>query len=103
MAKDMLNAIFNAENECKKRESEAKAQAQLKQEKAHNDAVELVRSAKLEAENNAQKLYKAVESENQKELEHAKRDAEKRCNVLSNTAEKSRSKVIKNVVAMLTD
>lgn len=102
MAQDMLNAIFEAEEECKQREIQAKENAVKSREQAQKDASALVKQAVSDAENKAQQLFDSIKTDSNKELENARLAAKNDCERISKTAEKNRSKVINDVVDLLT-
>ena len=56
MAKDMLDAVLNAENDCKEREADAKAKAEQAVVQAKKDCEKLIQNAKAEAETKAQAM-----------------------------------------------
>ena len=102
MAKDMMKAIFEAEEECKARETQAKAQAAQDVKNANAEAKKLVDNAKAQAQTEALQLFEELKKEGAKELEQSMKTAKDRCAVISKTAEKNRSKVIEAVVEKLT-
>lgn len=103
MAKDMLNAIYEAEEESKQRIAQAKALAEQNAKNAELKAQELAAQARADAEVKAKQMLAAVEAEGKAELDKAKLESQQQCKKLSQTAEKNRSKVIQNVVDMLTN
>lgn len=102
MAKDMIDAILQAEEECKQREAKAKSDAAVKNEQAHKDAQRLIDSAVAQAKAEAEELFAATDADGKKLLSKAKASAEAECSKISQTAEKNRKKVIKAVADMLT-
>lgn len=102
MAKDMMKAIFEAEEECKAREAQAKAQAAQDAENAKAEAKKLIDDAKAQAQAEASQLFEELKMEGAKELDQSMKTAENRCAVISKMAEKNRDKVIKAVVEKLT-
>lgn len=101
MAKDMLQAVFNAEEECRLRESNAKAEASKRIQQAKADAVQLIKDAENDANAKAQAILDNEKRAGEKALEKAKLDAKNECTIISDTAEKNRTKVIKNAVKYL--
>ena len=101
MAKDMLQAVFNAEEECRLRESNAKAEASKRIQQAKADAVQLIKDAENDANAKAQAILDNEKRAGEKALEIANLDAKNECTIISDTAEKNRTKVIKNAVKYL--
>ena len=101
MAKDMLQAVFNAEEECRLRESNAKAEASKRIQQAKADAVQLIKDAENDANAKAQAILDNEKRAGEKALEKAKLDDKNECTIISDTAEKNRTKVIKNAVKYL--
>ena len=101
MAKDMLQAVFNTEEECKMRESNAKADASKRIQQAKTDAVQIVKDAENDANIKAQAILDNERLSGEKAFEKAKLDAKNECTIISDTAEKNRTKVIKNAVKYL--
>lgn len=103
MAKNMLEAVIDAEQQCAKREANAKTAAAQKAEKAKQDAAELLSKAKEKALANAEALYAQAKADGEGELQKAVRNANRQCNELSQTAEKNRSRVIDLAIKQLVD
>ena len=103
MAKDMLDAVLNAESECKIREAEAKAKAEQAVLQAEKDCGKLKAKVKAEAESRAQAMFEKARSDGKKELTEAVKLSEIKCKKISETAEKNRLSVIKNAVNYLID
>lgn len=101
MAKDMLQAVFNTEEECKKRENDAKAEASKRIQQAKTEAAQLIKDTEASANLNAQAILDKERALGKEALEKARLDAEKECAVISETAEKNRTNVIKNAVSYL--
>ena len=57
MAKDMLYAIYNAEEDCRQREANARAESAERVEQTKADAKQVVLSAKEKAQKNADMLF----------------------------------------------
>lgn len=102
MAKDMMNSIFEAEEECKAREAQAKAQAAQDVENAKAKANMLIDEAKAQSQTEARQLFDRLKKEGAKELDQSMKAAEVRCAEISKRAEQNRSKVINAVVEKLT-
>jgi len=75
MAKDMLQAVFNAEEECKLREINARAEASKRIQQAKADAVQLIKDAENDANIKAQAI-----------LDNEKLSGEKAHPIISGTA-----------------
>ena len=103
MAKDMLDAVLNAENDCKAREAEAKAKAEQAVVQAEKDCERLIAISRAEAEKKAKEMFEKAKADGIKELEEAEALAEVKCNKISKNAEKNRSDVIKKAVNYLFD
>ncbi len=101
MAKEILNAIYNAEEECKARENDANLKAQEQIDKAKKDADELIKKAENNALNEADELLDKARLDSDKELENAKKEASEKCLLISETASKNRENVINLAVNML--
>lgn len=103
MAQDMLNAIYNAEEECKQRESQANLDAQKKAEQTKKDVAVLIENAKISAQNEASALFDSVKADGEKLLENARAEAKLQCDAISTVAQKNRKTVIKSAVGQLID
>lgn len=103
MAKDMLDAVFKAEEDCKQRQSEAKTQAENKIKQAKAEAKKLVDSLIVKGNEEAKTLFASAEKENDSQLKEASLLANKQCEQLSQIAEKNRKKVIVQAVNLLTE
>lgn len=103
MAQDMLNAIYNAEEECKQRELQANSDAQKKAEQTKKDVAALIENAKITANNEASALFDSVKAESEKQLEKAKAEAKLQCDAISAVAQNNRQTVIKSAVGQLID
>lgn len=101
MAKDMLEAVYEAEQQCSKREADAKADAAKRIEQARQDAADLISKSKQKALSNAEGLYAKEKNNGELEFKSAVRAAEQQCAELSQTAEKNRSRVIDLVIKQL--
>ena len=99
MAKDMLDAIYNAEEDCRQREANARAE-RVEQTKA--DAKQVVLSAKEKAQKDADMLFEKTVKEGKKELEKASEKANLECDILSRTADKNRKRVIDGAIQRLS-
>lgn len=102
MAKDMLDAIYNAEEECKQREMRARAISAEKIEQTKTKAEQVVLSAKEQSHKNADILFEKAVNESKKELQQTRDKAKIDCEILSQTAEKNRSRVICEAIKMLS-
>lgn len=102
MAKDMLDAIYNAEEDCRQREANARAESAEKVEQTKADAKQVVLSAKEKAQKNADMLFEKTAKEGKKELENASEKANLECDILSRTADKNRKRVIDGAIQRLS-
>ena len=103
MAQDMLNAIYNAEEECKQRESQANLDAQKKAEQTKKDVAVLIENAKISAQNEASALFDSVKADGEKLLENARAEAKLQCDAISTVAQKNRKTVIESAVGQFID
>lgn len=101
MAKDMLEAVYEAEQQCSKREADAKADSARRIEQARQEAADLISQSKQKALSDAEGLYAKARTDGELELKSAVRAAEQQCAELSQTAEKNRSRVIDLVIKQL--
>lgn len=68
MAKDMLDAIYNAEEDCRQREANARAESAERVEQTKADAKQVVLSAKEKAQKDADMLFEKTAKESKKSL-----------------------------------
>lgn len=101
MAKDMLEAVFAAEEECKTRENDAKTKASNQKEQAKADAKKIIKEAEQKAYAKAEADFEQAKLDGKDMLGKAKQQAEMQCAVIADTADKNRTKVIDNVVKMI--
>lgn len=101
MAKDMLDAICAAEEECRKRESDAKKEAEQAVTQAKQDAARLILQREEKAHSDAEAELDKARAEGEKALAQAKADAEKECDRISALAEKKRPAVIQKAADAL--
>lgn len=101
MAKDMLEAVFAAEEECKARENDAKTKASKQKEQAKTDAKRIIREAEQKAYAKAEADFEQARLDGKDMLGKAKQQAEMQCAVIADTADRNRTKVIDNVVSMI--
>ena len=94
MAKDMLDAIYNAEEDCRQREANARAESA--------ERVEQTKAAKEKAQKDADMLFEKTAKEGKKELEKASEKANLECDILSRTADKNRKRVIDGAIQRLS-
>lgn len=103
MAKDMLDAIYNAEEDCRQREANARAESAERVEQTKADAKQVVvLSAKEKAQKDADMLFEKTAKEGKKELEKASEKANLECDILSRTADKNRKRVIDGAIQRLS-
>ncbi len=101
MANDMLQAILDAEEECKKLETDAQTKADNAIHLAKINSVQIIKDAKEKANSDANTLLQKVKTENQAELEQALQNAEIQCNKITANAERNRTKVITSAINYL--
>lgn len=102
MAKDMLEKINNAEEGCRKRESDAKLKSDQKKAEAKTQATKMIADAEQKANENAKALFDAARSQGIEHLSKVKNQSEKQCAAVSELAEKNRHSVIKSAVNLIT-
>lgn len=98
MAKDILDAIRQAEEDAKTRESQAKQSAQKRIEEAKAEAQSLIDNAELNSDKEAQKRYDAARIEGDNEMVKARESAADKCADIKKTADKNRAAVINNAI-----
>lgn len=103
MAKDMLEAVYTVEEECKRRESDARAKADEIVENAKKEADKFICDTIRESNSKAEKLFEQAKLDSNSELKLAEENAEKQCTAISDLANKNRLNVIKKAVNCLTD
>lgn len=103
MAKDMLDAVYEAEEQCAKREADAKTAAAKKVEAAKQDALQAQNNSKQKALLGAEALYAKTRAEGENLLREALAEADLRCSELSKTAQKNRVRVTELAVKQLID
>ncbi len=101
MAKEILDAIYNAEEECKAREAEAEKAAEEKIDAAKKQAEELIKNAQAEAEKNSEARIESIKAEAEAIYNKAQNAADSKSSLISSTAEKNRADVIKQSVEAL--
>lgn len=95
MAKDMLDAIYAAEEEFGRREDEAKTQSAQTVAQAKQDAKELIDRRVKKAEEDARAELDAARADGEKTLAQANAEAQTECEKISASAEKNRPAVIR--------
>lgn len=102
MASDMLKAILDVEQECARAEAAAVKQAETDKQEAKRKAAALVEQAQQQAEallaDNEQDLRRLT----QKDEEAARKESAEQCAGIVCQADKNRSKVVLQVVDLLT-
>ena len=101
MARDILEAIKSAEEECKIRELYAKKSAQEKIISAEAEAKRLIAEAAQNAEREAQSRYESAKADGDKELNKARQASDNKCAQIHKFAEINRQSVIENAVKYL--
>jgi F0F1-type ATP synthase membrane subunit b/b' len=96
MAKDILDAIRAAEEECGEREAQAKADAQERAAQAKKDAAALIDKREQAAREKCEKSLEQARAEAEKALEEARASAGSQCADISATAEKNRGRVVRD-------
>ena len=101
MAKDILDAIRQAEDDAKAREAQANDEAQKRIAETNAKAKQLIADAQAEEDKNAEKRYEIARADGDAELEKGKKTAESKCAEISQTADKNREGVIDKAVDFL--
>lgn len=98
MAKDILDAVRNAEKECDGIVSQAQKKADEIIESANRRASELIEAQKQKAKDEADGLLASVKEENEKTVRDAEKTAAEECKRLCETAQKNRQSVIDSAI-----
>ena len=101
MAKDMLDAIRAAEEECRQREAQAKTDAAAGLSEAGAKAKQLVFDREQKRLGECDAEIEKARSESERALAEARENALKGCDELTATAEKNRPSVVKNAADAL--
>lgn len=101
MAKNMLDAVYKAEENCKQREAEARLTATQAENQVKKDCARLINETEAKANATAQTLFEKAKQNGEAEIEKALKNAEIKCAEISETAEKNRTTVIKHAVNYL--
>ena len=101
MAKDILDAIRQAEEDSGKRELEARESAKKKIDDAEAQAKQMIIDAQLKADAEAEKRYEAARIDGENELIKARSAAKTKCDLIESTAEKNRDRVVDDAVNFL--
>lgn len=96
MAKDMLDAIYAAEESYRQRESEAKAQAAKSVSEAKQQADALISARVAKASQEADIRLADTKRQSEERLAQADADAQADCNAIAATAAKNRPTVIRH-------
>ena len=97
MAKDMLDAIYAAEEACRQRESEAKAKAEQSVAAARKEAEALIAARTRKAEEDAEAALAAAQANSEARLRQAKADAEAECRKIAADAAKALARLFGGV------
>ena len=87
MAKDMLQAVLAAEQECAAKEAEAKKQAEARQQQAKQEAAALVEKAQADAGKLLRDNERTLAQQSETALEQARVEARQECSEISRNAE----------------
>ena len=101
MAKDILDAIRQAEEDAKNRESEAKLAAQKKIENTMAQAQQMINDAELNFEKEAQKRYESARIDGDNEMLKAKNAADGKCGQIQKIADSNREAVVEKAVEFI--
>ena len=98
MAKEILEAVTNAEAECERIIQQAKENAKLTAENAKKQADDFQKSSDDGAKTEAETMLSDVKIECDNIIKNAQNTAETECAALSEFAEKNRESVIRQAV-----
>ena len=96
MAKDILDAIRAAEEECGEREAQAKADAQERAAQAKKDAAALIEKREQAARERCENALAQTRADAEKELEKARDSAGSQSAEISAAAAKNRGRVVRD-------
>ena len=98
MAKDILDALRQAEDDASAREKAAKESAQKKIDDAKAQAKQMIIDAEKDADKEAEKQYESARIEGDNELAKARNVAATKCDIIKSKADKNREGVVKKAV-----
>ena len=98
MAKDLLKAVLDVEEQCRSREAEAKKLAEAKKQKAKSDSAKLISEAKKSVEKMLEDDSAAVTKSADARLEKEKVKFRAECDELSKKADGNRARVTALVI-----
>lgn len=99
MAKELLNAVIAAENECNGIISNAKAKAKETDSAAQKEAEKIIAEKTAAAAAEADEIIKSANDAADKIIEQAKLSSNAECESILKAAEKNRRSVIENAVS----
>ncbi len=102
MADQFIKSVLETEEECRRKEADAKSLADTKKQNAKLEAERIVAEAKESVEKMLKDDAEAIAKSSDKQMEREKLKLEEECRKLSETADKNRSRVTSLVVDMLT-
>ena len=102
MASEFIQSVLQTEEECRKKEAQARQDAELKKQETKKKAQEIVEQARQQVEQMLEDDAKATSKSAEMRLEKEKAKVRGQCEELSRTAEKNMGKVRKMAVELLT-
>ena len=102
MASELIKAILETERECREKEADAKAQAEMKKQEALKKAREIVENAEQQTSKMLKDDKQAISASSKRQLEKEKQKTKKECDEISAAAEKNLDRVTRLVIEMLT-
>jgi len=102
MASELIKAVLEAEKECRKKEADAKAQAEIKKQDTLRQAREIVENAEKQTDKMLRDDRQAISGSSKRQLEKEKQKTKKECDEISAAAARNLDRVTRLVIEMLT-
>ena len=101
MAEEFIRSVLDTEEECRKKEANAKSLADTKKQNAKIEAERSILEAKKSVDEMLQQDADAIAKSSDKQLQREKDALRLKCEELSKTADKNRSRVTKLAAQLL--
>lgn len=98
----MIEAILQTEEECRKKEADAREHAEEKKRNARTDSARIISDARREVDKMLRDDAAAIEKSSQLELERDRKKTDAQCSELCSKADKNLDRVTKLVVEAIT-
>ena len=98
----MIEAILQTEEECRKKEADAREHAEEKKRNARTDSARIISDARSEVDKMLRDDAAAIEKSSQLELERDRKKTDAQCSALCSKADKNLDRVTKLVVEAIT-